>query len=360
VVRILIDVMVKSRIWSIVGALALVAALLTGRGFAARAAHAAIAVSARADVGKCQDHFAKGRRFVRSAAIRAKKRSGAQYVVETVPSQADVGKRHDHFAKERGPVRSAAIRAKKKSGAQYTVEKVPPQAGEHHHHVARERGPVRSAAVHQRKESGRSQYAVEKPPPPQPDTRIDIDQEPDPVRSLLEIRRANVMIQNWDLSCGAAALGTLLRYEFGEPVTEKEIARGLMSRGEYIEYPELVQVREGFSLLDLKRYVQTRGYKGLGFGQLDLNDLIERAPIMIPINALGYNHFVIFRGVMGDRVLLADPAWGNRTMTLDKFQRMWLDYGEPMGRVGFVIERADGRKPLSRLQPKLNEFVMLQ
>ena len=317
--------MVRPRIWSIVGALALVAALLTDSSFAERAArtqHTAIAVSARADMGKRHDHLAKERGPVRSAAIREKKKSRrAQDVKKPLLPQADMGKRHDHLAKERGPVRSAAIREKKKSGhAQYTVENSPPQA----------------------------------------DTRMDIDREPDPVRSLLEIRRANVMIQNWDLSCGAAALGTLLRYEFGEPVTEKEIARGLMSRGEYIEHPELVQIREGFSLLDLKRYVQTRGYKGLGFGQLGLNDLIERAPIMIPINALGYNHFVVFRGVMGDRVLLADPAWGNRTMTLDKFQRMWLDYGEPMGRVGFVVERADGRKPLSRLQPNLGEFVMLQ
>jgi hypothetical protein len=317
--------MVKSRIWSIAGALALVAALLTGRSFAEKAVrtqHAAIGVSARVDVGK----------------------------------------RHNHVAKERGPVRSAAIRQKKKSGhAQFAAEKVaqPADMGKRHDHVAKERSPVRSVAIRQKKESGHAQYAV-KQVPPQADTRMDIDREPDPVRSLLEIRRANVMIQNWDLSCGAAALGTLLRYEFGEPVTEKEIARGLMSRGEYIKHPELVQIREGFSLLDLKRYVQTRGYKGQGLGQLDLNDLIERAPIMIPINALGYNHFVIFRGVMGDRVLLADPAWGNRTMTLDKFQRMWLDYGEPMGRVGFVIERADGRKPLSKLQPKLSEFVMLQ
>jgi hypothetical protein len=317
--------MVKSRIWSIVGALALVAALLTGRSFAEKAArtqHAAIGVSPRIEAGK----------------------------------------RHDHVAKERGPVRSAAIRKKKKSGhAQYAAEKVaqPADMGKRHNQVAKERSPVRSVAIRRKRESGDAQYAA-KQLPPRADTQTDIDREPDPVRSLLEIRRANVMIQNWDLSCGAAALGTLLRYEFGEPLTEKEIARGLMSRGEYIEHPELVQIREGFSLLDLKRYVQTRGYKGQGFGQLDLNDLIERAPIMIPINALGYNHFVVFRGVMGDRVLLADPAWGNRTMTLDKFQRMWLDYGKPMGRVGFVVERADGRKPLSRLQPKLSEFVMLQ
>ena len=101
-------------------------------------------------------------------------------------------------------------------------------------------------------------------------------------------------------------------------------------------------------------------YKGEGLGQLDLSDLIERAPIMVPVNALGYNHFVVFRGVMGNRVLVADPAWGNRTMTIDKFQRMWLDYGEPMDHVGFVIERADGRKPPNGLQPKPSDFVMLQ
>ena len=316
--------MVKSRRWSIASALVLMAALLTGRSFAEKAArtqHVAIGVSARVDVGKRHDHVAKERGPVRSAAIRKKTKSGhAQYAAEKVPQPADIGKRHDHVAKERGPVRSAAIRQKTKSGhAQSAVKQVPPRA----------------------------------------DTRMDIDREPNPVRSLLEIRHAGVMIQNWDLSCGAAALGTLLRYEFGESVTEKEIARGLISRGEYIEHPELVQIREGFSLLDLKRYVQTRGYRGLGFGKLDLNDLIERAPIMVPINALGYNHFVIFRGIMGDRVLLADPAWGNRTMTLDKFQRMWLDYGEPMGRVGFVVERADGRRPLSKLPPRLSEFIML-
>lgn len=224
-----------------------------------------------------------------------------------------------------------------------------------------------------------------------------------PVRSVLEIRQERVMIQKWDLSCGAAALGTLLRYQFGEPVTEKEIARGLMGRAEYVEHPELLQVHEGFSLLDLKRFVQAyharrivakspRGkkpirtqlaslqpimsrsakraapaparlvsvYKGEGLGQLDLSDLIQRAPIMVPIDALGYNHFVVFRGVMGNRVLVADPAWGNRTMTIDKFQRMWLDYGQPMGHVGFVVERTDGRKLPNRLQPKPSDFVMLQ
>jgi predicted double-glycine peptidase len=183
-----------------------------------------------------------------------------------------------------------------------------------------------------------------------------------PVQSVLEIRHDRVLIQKWDLSCGAAALGTLLRYQFGEPVSEEEIARALMGRAEYVAHPELVQLREGFSFLDLKRYLQSYHmglYKGEGLGQLDLNDLIERAPLLVAVNALGYNHYVVFRGVMGDRVLVADPAWGNRTMTIDKFQRMWLDYGEPTGHVGFVVEPADGQKLPNRLQPKPSDFVML-
>src|SRR5260221_11202962 len=90
-----------------------------------------------------------------------------------------------------------------------------------------------------------------------------------PVKSLLEIRRENVVIQAYDLSCGAAALGTLLRYAFGEPVTEKEIARGLISRKETMEHPELVQIRQGCSLLDLKGTVETLGYKGVGHGQVE-------------------------------------------------------------------------------------------
>jgi uncharacterized protein len=185
--------------------------------------------------------------------------------------------------------------------------------------------------------------------------RITVTKE-EPVRSMLEMRHHDVIIQSWDLSCGAAALATLLKYEWGDPVTEKEIAQGLMARKEYITQPKLVQIREGFSLLDLKRYVQAHGFKGQGLGQLEFDDLLEDAPIMVPVDALGYNHFVIFRGVMGDRVLLADPAWGNRTMTVDKFKRIWLDYGKSMGHVGFLVKRP-GVEPVSRMSPQPDEFV---
>ncbi len=177
-----------------------------------------------------------------------------------------------------------------------------------------------------------------------------------PVKSLLEMRRENVVVQDFDLSCGAAALATLLTYQHGDPVSEREVARGLIRREEYLANPELVQMRQGFSLLDLKRYVDQRGYEGVGYGRLAFTDLIDLAPIMVPVSFTGYSHFVVFRGVVGNRVVLADPAWGNRTMPVAAFEDAWLEYPES-GKVGFVVARRDGSAPPSRLDPRPGDLL---
>lgn len=182
---------------------------------------------------------------------------------------------------------------------------------------------------------------------------------PRPVKSLLEMRHDRVTIQNWDLSCGAAALATILNYQYGDPVPERDIAKALIGRDKYIDNPALVKAQEGFSLLDLKNYVDARGYTGIGYGKLELDHLIERAPIIVPIRSNGYNHFVVFRGIRGNRVLVADPAWGNRTLTVDEFEREWLPYPE-FGRVGFVVAHDDGTLPPNRLAPRSEDFVFLR
>jgi predicted double-glycine peptidase len=180
------------------------------------------------------------------------------------------------------------------------------------------------------------------------------------VKSLLEMRHEHVILQKWDLSCGTAALATLLNYQYSDQVTEKEIAKSLMSRKEYLKNPAIVQIREGFSLLDLKRFVDARGYQGIGYGNLALKDLIERAPILVPIKTHGYNHFVVFRGVYGNRTLLADPAWGNRTLLTEEFKRLWINYPQ-FGRVGFIVAWQDGMEPPPNLlKPKPSDFMMLE
>jgi uncharacterized protein len=176
------------------------------------------------------------------------------------------------------------------------------------------------------------------------------------VRSLLELRRDGVVVQDYDISCAAAALATVLTYEHGDPVAEREVAEGLIRRPEYLENPELVRLNRGFSLLDLRRFVEQRGYRGRGLGNVTFEDLLDLAPAIVPVRLSGYDHFVVFRGVDGDRVLLADPAWGNRTLRIERFIDAWLE-SPTFGRVAFVVERETGSESLNLLAPRPHEFV---
>ncbi len=178
------------------------------------------------------------------------------------------------------------------------------------------------------------------------------------VVSLLEQRQSLVVMQDWDYSCGAAALATLLNFQHGDPATEREIALGLMARPEHVENPIIVNLRKGFSLADLKIYVDARGYRGRGLGQMSLDELVARAPAMVPIMVHGSSHFVVVRGRHGNRILFADPLFGNRTMTETQFLDAWEALGD-VGRVAFVVERKDGLPPPNRLKPNTDDFLAL-
>jgi len=168
------------------------------------------------------------------------------------------------------------------------------------------------------------------------------------VLSLQEIRSVGVVRQKWDISCGAAALATLMTYQHDDSVSEIEIAKTMLRKTD----PLRVKVRQGFSLLDLKRFVDDRGYEGSGYVELTLKDLVDMAPLIIPIEVSRYPHFVVFRGIENDRVVLADPAFGNRTMKLPAFLDLWTES------IGFVVERRDSRPPPNRLNPKPSDLVI--
>jgi predicted double-glycine peptidase len=161
----------------------------------------------------------------------------------------------------------------------------------------------------------------------------------EPVRSLLEIRQEKVVVQQWDTSCGAAALATLLNYQHGLALSEKQIAEAMLRRND----PLKVKLRGGFSLLDLKRYADGQGLQGAGYLKLGLDDLVEMAPAIVPVVVRGYPHFVVVRGKAQDKILIADPAFGNRTMDLRAFQKAW------QGGIGFVVRRRDGTPPPNQL-----------
>lgn len=177
-----------------------------------------------------------------------------------------------------------------------------------------------------------------------------------PVESLLEKRNQHVVRQQWELSCAAAALATVLRYQHNLPVTERSVALGLINRPEYIADPNLVRFRQGFSLLDMKRLTDRMGYKGVGLGELALEDLLQNAPIIVPINTHGYPHFVVFRGATSRHVLLADPAFGNVTLSIEQFLVSWINYRD-VGHVGFIVTLGGQVSPPGRLRANFSEFT---
>ncbi len=151
-----------------------------------------------------------------------------------------------------------------------------------------------------------------------------------PVRSLLEIRQEGVIVQKWETSCAAAALATVLTFSHHDPVSEKLVAQGMLRSTDPIK----VKVRGGFSLLDMKRFVETRGLKGIGFKGLRLEDLLTLESPIVPIDAHGNPHFVVVRGLTGaGEVDIADPAFGNRSMSVENFNSVWKDG------IGFVVSQ---------------------
>ncbi|MCP4430182.1 MAG: C39 family peptidase [Gammaproteobacteria bacterium] len=135
-----------------------------------------------------------------------------------------------------------------------------------------------------------------------------------------ELRQHNLIRQGWDTSCGAAAMATLMTFHHLKPVSEAAIALTLLRNTD----PDRVRARGGFSLLDLKRYTQAVGYRGSGFGGMTLDDLENFAiPAILPIRIRNFDHFVVYRKRIGNRVLIGDPAFGNLTLKVAEFENMW-------------------------------------
>lgn len=155
-----------------------------------------------------------------------------------------------------------------------------------------------------------------------------------PIRTLKELRDDGVVRQRWDMSCGAAALSTVLTYDFNDNTPEAAIVVWILHRTS----PIRVRARGGFSLLDLKHFAQARGYNAEGFSGMSLDDLAaERSWVITPIRFKGFDHFVVVKGIVGDRVVIGDPGFGNVTMETGRFEKMWKSG------IAFIIHPPDPR-----------------
>jgi len=139
-----------------------------------------------------------------------------------------------------------------------------------------------------------------------------------PVRTFRDIPFRTVVRQQYDYSCGSAALATLLHYHYGRAVGEAEIFKAMYSAGNQ----EVIR-KVGFSLLDMKNYLQSIGFGADGY-RADLTGVAQGGePAITVISTGGYKHFVVIKGVENGKVLIGDPAAGLRIMDREAFEKIW-------------------------------------
>ena len=138
------------------------------------------------------------------------------------------------------------------------------------------------------------------------------------VTSIKEARFSSTIKQQYDFSCGSAALATLLTYHYQTPVSEQEVFKAMYDIGDQQKIRT-----HGFSLLDMKKYLDAHGFNAGGYhASLDKLAAVG-VPAIALINIKSYKHFVVIKGVTKKDVLLGDPASGTKTVPRAEFERSW-------------------------------------
>ncbi len=139
------------------------------------------------------------------------------------------------------------------------------------------------------------------------------------VKPLEEVKFSKVVRQQYDYSCGSAAVATILHYYLNKPLDEMSVINLLFRVGNV----EKIKKRKGFSLLDIKRFFEALGYKAKGV-RTNVETLAQvRKPAIVTIVIGNYKHYVVFRGVHEGKVVVSDPAFGVALLPVNEFNKMW-------------------------------------
>lgn len=176
-----------------------------------------------------------------------------------------------------------------------------------------------------------------------------------PVRDMVSRRFLTVVRQQYDFSCGSAALATLLHHHYGDPQNEQSAFLGMWRDGDRAQIRRL-----GFSLLDMKRYLAGRGIAADGYRVTVQQIADARTPGIALIDTNGYRHFVVVKGVENGDILIGDPALGLRHLPAAEFRRMWNGILFAInGRAG-VARASFGRDDEWALLPRARFMLSMQ
>lgn len=178
------------------------------------------------------------------------------------------------------------------------------------------------------------------------------------VQSWKEMRDAHVIKQEFDFSCGAASIATLLGGAYGVALTEAKVLEAMDKQNGRASFEDMARVVERF------------GFRAQGYSSTFAQLLKLKVPVILYVKHRKYDHFTVLRGVGNDMVWLADPSVGNHTLSRTQFLDMWEtispEAGEGVARGKFLAILPQDTKAPSRLRffdvdPKrLSRPAMLQ
>lgn len=151
------------------------------------------------------------------------------------------------------------------------------------------------------------------------------------ITSWSEMRDKNLTKQEYDYSCGAASLSSILEHYYGlENASEKEILdtvllkKGIdINQKEEIQFDDEMKQKAHLSFYDMVGYAEDRGFRAFGLA-VDLPALYElKAPVIIYVKVRNIEHFSVLKGIDSKFVYLADPSFGNIKVSVAKFVEMF-------------------------------------
>jgi predicted double-glycine peptidase len=146
---------------------------------------------------------------------------------------------------------------------------------------------------------------------------------PEGLKPMLALRWEGIVRQRVDAGCGPASLATLYTHYLDLPVTEDAMARAVTAEALRRGRGRSDIQSRGYTLADLKRVADRQRMVTAAFRSTPEELVNLKIPVVTHVNIRGYGHFVVLRGLVGDRVVVADPNFGNLTLPIGQFRELW-------------------------------------
>jgi predicted double-glycine peptidase len=151
------------------------------------------------------------------------------------------------------------------------------------------------------------------------------------------IQKKNVVKQNVDYSCGSASLATILTYFYDQPTTEAQVIKDLALNKQMASFQDLANVSQKYGFIG----------RGIATNYDSLKKI--KIPAIVYLNHNRTDHFSVLRAIDDTHVYLADPSWGNRTLTRKQFEKIWNTRNDAQyqGKVLLILPTDNKQKQLA-------------